>query len=281
MHAKTILVTLATPNGLGPELVCRWLVRKPGLRERIVLIGPERGMEVHAKRLGLGRPWKRLADLGGEGPGLYLLEPEGLEGFVPDPGRFTTAGGLCAGLSLALASDLLLAGRADALVTCPLNKAGLQKAGFDFPGHTEFLAERAGVGADGVCMHLWGPKLRVSLVTTHPPLAQVPALVTKGKIMRCLRLTHAFVRRLGLEGPVAVCGLNPHGRGTRPHRPQRTRPWSARPWRRPCSKAWTPRAPCPGIRCSSGPTTASSRPCWPCTTTRAWPRSSSCTSARP
>lgn len=210
MDAKTILITLGDPNGLGPELVCRWLVRKPGLTERIVLIGPERAMEVHAKRLGLGRPWKRLAEPGREEAGLYLIEPEGLEGFVPDPGRFSTAGGLSAGLSLALASDLMLAGQAQALVTCPLNKAGLQKAGFNFPGHTEFLAERAGVGADGVCMHLWGPRLRVSLVTTHPPLAQVPKLVTKEKILRCLRLTQAFVRRLGLEGPIAVCGLNPH-----------------------------------------------------------------------
>ena len=59
-------------------------------------------------------------------------------------------------------------------------------------------------------MHLWGPKLRVSLVTTHPPLAKVPGLITTDKILRCLQQTDAFVRRLGLEGPIAVCGLNPH-----------------------------------------------------------------------
>jgi len=59
-------------------------------------------------------------------------------------------------------------------------------------------------------MHLCGPKLRVSLVTTHPPLRLVPELVTASKILHCLRLTSGYVRALGLSGPVAVCGLNPH-----------------------------------------------------------------------
>jgi len=204
----TILMTLGDPNGLGPELVCRWLAGRPVLQERVALIGPESALLAHAARLNLEPCWRK--GLEDEAPGLVLLEPEGLEGFQPRPGEFHASGGLAAGLSLGLACDLLLAGRARALVTCPLNKAGLQAAGFDFPGHTEFLAQRAGLGPDGVCMHLCGPRLRVSLVTTHPPLSEVPRLVTREKVLHCLRLTDRFVRDLGLEGPVAVCGLNPH-----------------------------------------------------------------------
>jgi len=240
---NTILLTLGDPNGLGPELACRWLATRPEIRERLVLIGPESALASHAKRLGMGRPWKRLepwtgiqkdlfppdsslrlpgspeagetAILPGQwlkdhAPGVYLLEPDGLETFFHEPGEFSATGGLAAGLSLSLASDILVQGQAQAVVTCPLNKAGLQEAGFDFPGHTEFLAERAGVGRDSVCMHLCGPKLRVSLVTTHPPLRQVPDLVTEDKIVRCLELTAQFLRALKLDGPVAVCGLNPH-----------------------------------------------------------------------
>lgn len=245
----TILLTLGDPNGLGPELVCRWLASKPNIREHLVLIGPESGLAYHSDRLGLGRPWIRLdawngpqqddlfqSDTGArptggtqEGavqagkvpdsgarwlkdrsPGVYLLEPDGLETFFMEPGEYSASGGLAAGLSLSLACDILMLGQAQAVVTCPLNKAGLQEAGFNFPGHTEFLAERAGVGPDGVCMHLCGPKLRVSLVTTHPPLRQVPDLVTEEKVFRCLRLTTDFVRALGMTGPVGVCGLNPH-----------------------------------------------------------------------
>jgi len=209
---RTLLITLGDPNGLGPELVCRWLAQRPAIQDSLVLVGPEASLTPHARRLGLGRPWTRHSGGLPErlAPGVHLLEPEGLAGFEPRPGEFTVEGGRAAGLTLELACGLLLSGRAHGLVTCPLNKAGLQAAGFDFPGHTEFMAERAGVGAEGVCMHLCGPRLRVSLVTTHPPLARVPELVTVEKVERCLALTHAFVRRLGLSGPVAVCGLNPH-----------------------------------------------------------------------
>ncbi|WP_243364803.1 4-hydroxythreonine-4-phosphate dehydrogenase PdxA [Fundidesulfovibrio terrae] len=234
--SQTILLTLGDPNGLGPELVCRWLAANPVISDSLVMIGPEAALEVHARRLGIGTPWKRLDDglATGEGagrrneadaapdqgrpgtgldclePGMHLLEPAGLESFIPAPGQFSASGGLAAGLSLSLACDLLMNGQASGIVTCPLNKAGLQEAGFNFPGHTEFLAERASVGRDGVCMHLCGPKLRVSLVTTHPPLRLVPELVTREKVLRCLQLTVNHVRRLGLPGPVAVCGLNPH-----------------------------------------------------------------------
>ena len=209
---KTILITLGDPNGLGPELVCRWLAAaKPHQSRRFALIGPEAALAHHADRLGIGRPWAKTSlPFSGREPGAFLLEPIGLENFSPLPGQFSPAGGLAAGLSLDLACEMLLAGQADAVVTCPLNKAGLKLAGFDFPGHTEFLASRAGLGPDQVCMHLCGPKLRVSLVTTHPPLKNVPGLVTQERVLRCLTLTAGFVKALGLAGPVGVCGLNPH-----------------------------------------------------------------------
>jgi len=87
----------------------------------------------------------------------------------------------------------------------------ISKAGYPFPGHTEFLAHRAGLAADRVCMHLAGPRLRVSLVTTHHPLRQVCELVTREKIVRCLRLTWGLVSRMNWgPGSLGVCGLNPH-----------------------------------------------------------------------
>jgi len=205
---KTILITLGDPNGLGPELVCRWLAAVKAQSRRFVIIGPEAALSHHADRLRIGHPWTRFTQ--SSGLGVYLLEPDGLKSFSPLPGQFSAAGGLAAGLSLDVACDMLLTGQADAVVTCPLNKAGLKLARFDFPGHTEFLAQRAGLGPEEVCMHLCGPKLRVSLVTTHPPLKRVPQLVTQEKVLRCLTLTARFVKALGLAGPVGVCGLNPH-----------------------------------------------------------------------
>ncbi len=213
MPETPLLLTLGDPDGLGPELVCRLLGAGAAPARPVLLVGPESALDVHRARLGLPRFWRRVerGALAAPGPGLSLYVPPGLEGFSPAPGGPRPEGGRAAGLSLDAACELLAGGAARGVVTCPLNKAMLQEAGFDFPGHTELFAQRLGVGADGVCMHLCGPKLRVSLVTTHPPLAAVPALVTAGRVLRCLELTWDMLRRLGLDtAPIAVCGLNPH-----------------------------------------------------------------------
>lgn len=208
-----LLLTLGDPNGLGPELVCHVLGAGGAPARPVVLLGPREALELHRARLGLPRFWAEADPAGplAPGPGVWLRVPPGLETFTPRPGQAHPEGGRAAGLTLDAACDLLRAGAAPGVVTCPLHKAMLQEAGFDFPGHTEFLAERLGVGRDGVCMHLCGPRLRVSLATTHPPLAEVPRLLTRKRILRCLELTWALMLRQGLAGaPLAVCGLNPH-----------------------------------------------------------------------
>lgn len=222
MSISTLCITLGDPSGLGPELVVRHF-GKAGLlaNERLLLIGPELALTREVERYGIELEYKKLnamVDILDEDEGLFLFEPPQLKRLGFPPGKAAMEGGLAAGASLDAAVDALQRGLADGLVTCPLNKAMLHKAGFDFPGHTEFLAEKLGVGADKVCMHLCGhdpdggddPKLRVSLVTTHPRLTDVADLVTPDRIMRCLCLTADFVKAMGLEGPVAVCGLNPH-----------------------------------------------------------------------
>lgn len=237
---NTLAVTLGDPCGLGPELAVRALADTPqGYEQRgekLLLIGPlaplVRALEGRPRFFEvLDREADFEAQLAAKGPGAYFVEPRGLAGLDYPPGVQATAGGLAAGRSLELAVLLAKAGLVQGLVTCPLNKASLQEAGFAFPGHTEFLAEGLGVGAGNVTMHLCGPMpqqssqtakpgekpppapgmvLRVSLVTTHPPLADVPRLVTREAILRALRHTAEFVQRLGLSGPIGVCGLNPH-----------------------------------------------------------------------
>lgn len=232
MH--TILITLGDPGGLGPELLVRHFLETAqdpcgldaahpvpeseagdeiacGPCVRYLMIGPGAALRTH---LGAGEPfWTRLdapEEVAEQGPGVYLFEPPELAGETCPLGRPSVAGGACAGASLERAVNLLQSGVAQGLCTCPLNKAMLQEAGFDFPGHTEFLAERLGVGRENVCMHLGGPVLRVSLATTHPRLRDVADLITPERILLCLRLTAAHMRDLGVSGPIAVCGLNPH-----------------------------------------------------------------------
>jgi len=230
--SHTLAVTLGDPCGLGPELAVRALADAPqGYEQRgeqLVLIGPlaplVRALEGRPRFFELLDAGVSLSEqLAQRGPGAYFVEPKGLSGLDYPPGEAAIAGGLAAGRSLELAVRLAQSGVIQGLVTCPLNKASLQEAGFLFPGQTEFLAEGLGVGAKNVTMHLCGPVppppapgetpplvLRVSLVTTHPPLADVPRLVTREAILRTLRHTADFVARLGLAGAIGVCGLNPH-----------------------------------------------------------------------
>lgn len=219
---RTLCITLGDPCGLGPELVVRHFKNEPlDNDEKVLIIGPELALRREVNRYGVDIFYEKLTAaeaVADKAAGVYLYEPPELSRLGFPAGKPTAEGGLAAGTSLEVAVQLLMDNVAHGLLTCPLNKAMLQKAGFDFPGHTEFLAEKLGVGAENVCMHLCGhdpddpmaPKLRVSLVTTHPALRDVPRLVTRERILRCLRLTDDFVRAMNLEGPVAVCGLNPH-----------------------------------------------------------------------
>lgn len=217
MHEKTLCITLGDPCGLGPELVVRYFAEpRDG---KYLLIGPASALERELEREGGPRFYVKIDDPGELATlpaGVYIFEPPELSRLGFPSGCQTVEGGLAAGVSLENAVELLLDGAVHGLTTCPLNKAMLQQAGFDFPGHTEFLAERLGVGREGVCMHLCGENedgssaLRVSLVTTHPPLSEVPRLVTRKRIRHCLELTADFLKRLGKSGSIGVCGLNPH-----------------------------------------------------------------------
>ena len=102
-------------------------------------------------------------------------------------------------------------GRAGAVVTNPINKDALYRAGFRHPGHTEYLAELAGIGASAVMM-LAGPELRVVPVTIHLALRQAIEQLSCAAIVHAGRLTHeALVRDFGVARPVIACaGLNPH-----------------------------------------------------------------------
>jgi 4-hydroxythreonine-4-phosphate dehydrogenase len=103
------------------------------------------------------------------------------------------------------------AGRAAAIVTNPINKDLLYRAGFHHPGHTEYLAELAGSGAEAVMM-LACPELRVVPVSIHVPLREAIEALSTAAIVRTGRVTYEALRRdFGVAQPViAVAGLNPH-----------------------------------------------------------------------
>jgi len=192
-----VAITLGDPRGIGPEITGRAL--GASLDADVTLIGPDdliAGLPATAK-VGVGT-WH-----GGAG-----------EGEGPESRARALRAGTLAGRAIETAADLALNGIVDAVVTAPIEKHATRLAGFDYPGHTEWLAHLAG-GVD-VAMMLAaeepGPTLRVVLVTTHVALRDVPALLTADRIARTARVTAVALRDWwGLPEPrLALCALNPH-----------------------------------------------------------------------
>jgi 4-hydroxythreonine-4-phosphate dehydrogenase len=112
--------------------------------------------------------------------------------------------------TLRLAAAEVLAGAADALITAPVHKGVINDAGIPFTGHTEFLADLCRTPA--VVMMLVAGGLRVALATTHLPLREVAAAITRERLEAVLRVLHGDLRqRFAIAAPrILVCGLNPH-----------------------------------------------------------------------
>ena len=100
-----------------------------------------------------------------------------------DPGQSTDVAGQAAFAALEAAVADLRAGRVDVLVTAPINKNNIQSETFTFPGHTEYLEASLGEEGDKALMILCNERMRVALTTTHLPVAQVPAAITRQSVL--------------------------------------------------------------------------------------------------
>lgn len=116
--------------------------------------------------------------------------------------------------SIRRASKLCLGGSSGAVVTNPISKAVLYEAGFEFPGHTEYIADLCSQPEHPLqpVMMLVGGGLRVALATIHVPLMQVLEHLTEATLIGTATITHAALKRdFGLSNPrLAFTGLNPH-----------------------------------------------------------------------
>ncbi len=213
MSRLRLAVSLGDPNGIGPEVVLRAAAAFDGAD--VVAVGSPAVLRAQAEALDLGPVYEVSApDGAGRQPGLAVLDP------TPDAvptfhwGDVTAEAGRQSLEAVARACDLALAGAVDGIVTAPISKEAIARAGYAVPGHTEFLQQRT--GAETVVMVLAadldaGP-LRVALVTIHVPLAEVAGGITADRVGRvCRTLSAGLERDLGIDAPrLAVFGLNPH-----------------------------------------------------------------------
>ena len=196
-----LVITQGDPTGIGPELLLR-AAEADRLRagDRVVA-DPAR---LDALAAALDRPWARA--------GLERLTPllAALEGRAE--GRAEAELGQFAALERGV--DLVLAepdpARRPGLVTAPIDKASAQAEGLRHPGHTEYLAERA--GTEDFAMLMAGDQIKVALATIHLALREVPARLDVAAIVRAGSLLAATLARdYARAAPrIGVLGLNPH-----------------------------------------------------------------------
>jgi 4-hydroxythreonine-4-phosphate dehydrogenase len=126
------------------------------------------------------------------------------------PGTLDTNNGAYVVETLTVASDKNMSGEFDAIVTGPVHKGLINKAGVPFSGHTEFFANQA--NCSDVVMMLATEGLRVALVTTHIPLAYVAKAITFERLQKVTRILHQDLKtKFGIESPrIYACGINPH-----------------------------------------------------------------------
>ncbi|HEV8125704.1 MAG TPA: 4-hydroxythreonine-4-phosphate dehydrogenase PdxA [Gemmatimonadales bacterium] len=191
-----LALTLGDPRGIGPEIVARAL--EVPLNADIVLVGAEDQISgiPASEKISVGA-WRSGS---GEEPGRVRGKAHS---------RAVLAGTI-AGRAVETAAHMALAGEVNGIVTAPVHKYALHLAGFPYPGHTEWLAHMA--GDVDVAMMLAADRLRVVLITTHVASRDVPALVTKERVVTTGRVTRKALRDwFGIPNPrLALCALNPH-----------------------------------------------------------------------
>lgn len=202
-----LAVTPGEPAGIGPEILVRFHAENPGFR--LLAVADPDLLKQTAQALGIEttvQEWQ---------PGMQVQAGK-LACLRVDlqararPGHLDHANAAYILETLRRAAGLVQAGQAGALVTGPVHKGIINDSGFAFSGHTEFLADLAGVPQ--VVMMLAAPGLRVALVTTHLPLREVADALTAEKLEAVIRITaDSLQRQFGISRPrLQILGLNPH-----------------------------------------------------------------------
>ena len=210
---KPFVLTLGEPAGIGPDCVLMAYQHQPTLFDNIVIVAKACWLQGRAKELGLSIQVQSCgSDLkhDKQDNALWVFDPTADEARDVQAGKPSALEAESVVTCIRVAAEMCLKGQALGLITAPIEKAILKDGGFDFPGHTEFLADIAGV--DRVVMMLASSQVRVALLTTHVAIADVPALLSIEETKAIIRITYQDMQqKMGIQQPkLALTGLNPH-----------------------------------------------------------------------
>jgi len=205
-----IAITPGEPAGIGPDLVIK--LAQKAWPVQLVAVADKSILELRAQELGESInliPFNSddTAQPAPAGSLYYLQIDKGAEVIA---GELNEANGQYVLETLRVASEKNMDGTFAAVVTGPVHKGIINRAGISFSGHTEFFAQQS--NTSDVVMLLATEGLRVALVTTHIPLAYVSRAITHDRLTKVINiLNHDLQTKFGIASPkILVCGLNPH-----------------------------------------------------------------------
>ncbi len=205
-----IAITPGEPAGIGPDIVLQHI--QQAQQAQLIALADPTLLEARAKQLGLNL---RISPFSAQEPARPNEAGELFVHALPiaekvEAGKLNKNNAHYVLHSLHLANDGCIDGTFDAVVTGPVQKSIINDAGIAFSGHTEFFAEKS--HTPKVVMMLATEGLRVALATTHLPLKDVSAAITRQSLREIIDiLLHDLRSKFGLAKPrVLVCGLNPH-----------------------------------------------------------------------
>jgi 4-hydroxythreonine-4-phosphate dehydrogenase len=206
-----LAITMGDPAGVGPEIAARALA-DPSLSTlcRAFVVGELAIMEKAAELVAPGTPLYSLASPGELVEGaINVLNMHQLDPDTIPVGRTDAACGKASYEYILSAIHLAREGQVDGVVTGPINKESLSRAGIPFPGHTEIFAHET--GTEDFTMMFMQDRVAVVHVTTHCSLLEAIAKISTDRVLNNIRLLHRALLELGLSAPrIAVGGLNPH-----------------------------------------------------------------------
>jgi len=213
---------MGDPAGIGPETIASaWAAPRLHKGRRLVVLGRPETMSAAVELVGGGIDVVEIASCheAESSPARMPCWAVGSsEAALVQPATIDPRGGQAAYDALAKAAELAMSGKIDGIVTAPLHKTALARAGFDYPGHTELLADMCGVKEVAMMLYLppegkiRGAGLGVVHVTLHTALRDVFDQLSTEKILACSKLARRVMNQLGATQPrIAVAALNPHG----------------------------------------------------------------------
>lgn len=206
-----VAISVGDTNGIGYEIILKTLANKDILDLFTpVIFGSTKHLNHYKNQLDLKEvQFHGIPTLDKIAPNKINVVNIWKEPAAMEVGTATEASGKMAFESLQAAADAVKNGICDLLVTAPINKNNIQSEDFNFPGHTEYLGK---VWGGNPLMFLVSEQLKVSLVTQHLPLAEVPKSIQAKSITQKIQaLNDSLIQDFGISRPkIAVLGLNPH-----------------------------------------------------------------------